>query len=109
MSVIYTTARSNTGSLTHSARPGIESPSSWILVGFVTAELRRELHLAPLFFFLSFLPFLGPLLWHIEVPSLGVELELQLPAYARVTATRDPRAASAAYTTVHGNAGPLTH
>ena len=30
---------------------------------------------------------------HIEVPSLGVESELQLPAY----------------TTAHGNAGPLTY
>ena len=25
--------------------------------------------------------FLGPYLWHIEVPRLGLELELQLPAY----------------------------
>ena len=29
--------------LTHWARPGIEPMSSWILVGFVTAEPRREL------------------------------------------------------------------
>ena len=28
------------------------------------------------FFFFVFLPFLGPLLWHIEVPGLGVESEL---------------------------------
>ena len=26
----------------------------------------------------------------MEVPGLGVELELQLPAYARATATPDP-------------------
>ena len=26
--------------------------------------------------------FLGPHLWHMEVPRLGIELELQLPAYA---------------------------
>ena len=32
----YTTAHGNAGSLTHSARPGIELSSSWILVGFVT-------------------------------------------------------------------------
>ena len=29
-----------------------------------------------LFCFLSFLPFLGPIPLHVEVPSLGVELEL---------------------------------
>ena len=34
---------SNTRSLTHWARPGIESTSSWILVGFITAEPQREL------------------------------------------------------------------
>ena len=37
-----------------------------------------------------FLPFLGLLPWHMEIPRLGVELELQPPAYARATATRDP-------------------
>ena len=29
-----------------------------------------------LFFFFVFLPFLGPLPWHMEVPRLGVESEL---------------------------------
>ena len=33
--------------------------------------------------------FLGPLPRHMEVPRLGVELELQLPAYAKATATQD--------------------
>ena len=33
---------------------------------------------------------LGPLLQHMEVPRLGVELELWPPAYARATATGDP-------------------
>ena len=42
-----------------------------------------------LFCFVLFLVFLGPLLRHMEVPRLGVELELQ-PAYTRATATRDP-------------------
>ena len=32
-----------------------------------------------LFFFFFF--FLGPHLWHMEVPKLGVELELRLPVY----------------------------
>ena len=31
----YTTAHSNTGSLTHRARPGIEPSTLWFLVGFV--------------------------------------------------------------------------
>ena len=38
---------------------------------------------------LSYMPFLGPLPWHMEVPKLGVELELQPPACARATAMRD--------------------
>ena len=36
-----------------------------------------------LFFFFVFL---GPHPWHTEVPRLGVELELQLPAYTTITA-----------------------
>ena len=39
----YTTAHSNTRSLTHWARPGIESASSWILVKFITTEPQQEL------------------------------------------------------------------
>ena len=30
------------------------------------------------------------ILWHVEVPGLGVESELQLPAYATATALLDP-------------------
>ena len=33
--------------------------------------------------------FLGPHLWHVEVPRPGVESELQLPAYPTATATWD--------------------
>ena len=33
--------------------------------------------------------FLGPHLWHMEVPRLGVESELQLLAYTTATATGD--------------------
>ena len=54
-----------------------------------------------LFFFFSlsfFLPsflsfffcFLGPYLWHMEIPRLWLKSELQLPACATATATRDP-------------------
>ena len=41
---------------------------------------------------------------HMEVPRLGAESKLQLPAYTTATA-----AASAAYTKAHGTAGSLTH
>ena len=37
-----------------------------------------------------FLLFLGPKVRHREVPRLGVESELQLPAYTTVTAVLDP-------------------
>ena len=40
------------------------------------------------FFFLGFWSFLGPHLWHMEVPRLGVQSELQPPDYTR--ATPDP-------------------
>ena len=39
--------------------------------------------------FFGFFVFLGPYLQHVEVPRLGVELELQLPAYITATATWD--------------------
>ena len=38
---------------------------------------------------LQFFFFLGLHLQHMKVPRLGVELELQLPAYARATVTPD--------------------
>ena len=41
-------------------------------------------------FFFFFFCFLGLHPQHMEVPRLGVELELQLPAYTITTATRDP-------------------
>ena len=34
--------------------------------------------------------FLGPHSWHTEVPRVGVQSELQPPAYTRATATTDP-------------------
>ena len=39
------------------------------------------------FFFFCF--FYGPQSWHMEVPRLEVQQELQLPAYATATATPD--------------------
>ena len=40
-------------------------------------------------FILFYFIFGGLHLWHMEVPWLGIELELQLPAYATATATKD--------------------
>ena len=41
------------------------------------------------FYFFLFFFFLGPQVRHMEVPRLGAESELQLPAYATATATPD--------------------
>ena len=41
-------------------------------------------------FFLFFFVFLGPNPWHTEVPRLGVQSELQLPAYITATAMPEP-------------------
>ena len=40
-------------------------------------------------FYLLIFCFLGPHPWHLEVPRLGVQLELQLPAYTTATAIQD--------------------
>ena len=58
--------------------------------------------------FLSFSGELGPHLWHMEVPRLGVELEVRQPAYA-IAQQCQIRAASVTYITAHGNTGSLTH
>ena len=42
-----------------------------------------------LFFIVKFFCFLGPHLQHMEVPRIGVELELQPLAYTTATATRE--------------------
>ena len=63
---------------------------------------------ADIFFFFLFC-FLGPDLWHIEVPRLGVNAELHLPAYTPATQPCKIRAASATYIMAHGNSGALTH
>ena len=52
----------------------------------------NEMVLFCIFLFLFSFFFLFQLyLWDMEVPGLGVESELQLPAYATVTGTPDPR------------------
>ena len=47
-------------------------------------------HDGPSSFFLLSLCFLGPPLWHMEVPRLGVQSELQLLTYTTATAIPDP-------------------
>ena len=88
--------------LIHCARPGIKHVSQysqghtdpiapqWELPnGSYSVSMKFAFYFYFLFFnFLSFFPLLGLLPWHVEVPTLGVELELSLPAYA--TATWDP-------------------
>ena len=44
---------------------------------------------SPTLYSFNFFVFLGPHTWHMEVSRLGVQTELQLPAYT--TATQDPR------------------
>ena len=52
---------------------------------------RAQLIFFSFFFLFFFLVFLGPHPWHIEVPRLGVQSELQLPAYTIATAMPDLR------------------
>ena len=61
----------------------------WAIIAIVSVTLG---HIFQVFLFFVFV-FLGPHLWHTEVPRLGVELELQ----------------PLAYTTAHSNARSLTH
>ena len=64
------------------------SPASH-LIGWEPYRVREDL----LGFCFVLFYFQGPHLWHMDVPRLGVKLELQQPAY----------------TTAHGNTGSLTH
>ena len=47
--------------------------------------------------------FFGLHLRHMEVPRLGVQSELQLPAYTTATATQDRSRVCRIYNTAHGN------
>ena len=62
----------------------------------------------PTFFFFNYC-ILGPHLWYMEVPRLGVKLELQLPVYTTATATQDPSHVCSWHHTAHGNARSWTH
>ena len=58
--------------------------------GSFSHQATRELLVLFLFFILFYFVFSGPHLRHMECPRLGVQLGLQLPAYARTTVTPDP-------------------
>ena len=62
-----------------------------VLVRFLWVPVVRAWHcvwFCMSFFFFFF--FLGPHLWHMGVPTLGVESALQLPTYTTAKATLDP-------------------
>ena len=63
-------------------------PPIWKIFFFHFCSVQVPL-LGYLFIYLLFC-FLGPYLRHKEVPRLGVESELQLPACTKATAVRDP-------------------
>ena len=50
----------------------------------------------------GFVLFLGPHLWHMEVPRLGVQSELQPPACTTATATQEP----SHFCDLHHSSGP---
>ena len=59
-----------------------------------------------IFIFLIFI-FLGLHLWHMDVPRLGVKLELQLPAYTQPQ-QHQIWVVPVTYTAAHSNAGSST-
>ena len=64
----------------------------WRLAAWMVLLLRFihvHIIITSFFFFFNFAFLLGPHPWHIEVPRLGVELELQLLDYAKATAIRE--------------------
>ena len=61
-----------------------------IFIGIKYSAFGRRMEVCFFFFFFFFSCFLGPHLWHMEVPRLGVELELQLLAYTTAIVTPDP-------------------
>ena len=65
--------------------------SSFLICQDLDSLEECKLILASLFFVcLFFCLFLGPHPRYMEVPRLGIKLELHLPAYATATATQDP-------------------
>ena len=52
--------------------------------------LLGSVQLSSLFLFIYLFCSIGLQLWYMDIPRLGVELELQLLAYATATAMQDP-------------------
>ena len=59
-------------------------------LGVIHKEFSSFLSFSFFFFFFFFLVFLGPHLQHMEVPMLGVKLELLLLAIPQLMAPLDP-------------------
>ena len=72
----------------------------WIVLHAINAQKVYVL------FFVFF--FSGPHPWHMEVHSLGIKSELQLPAYTTATAMPDPSQVCNLDCS-YGHAGSLTH
>ena len=62
--------------------------SDWVIIFFLYTLYSFYILLNTIYIFFCFI--LGPYPQHIEVPKLGVESELQLPAYTATIATPDP-------------------
>ena len=69
--------------------PSAEGSRMWLTWDDVKKANARIMLSLQFFFFFSFVS-LGLYLQHMEVPRLGIQSELQLPAYATATATQDP-------------------
>ena len=89
MSVTYTTAQGNAGSVTHWVRPGIEPATSWNYDSIHDTNSEANVGAGSLLTVVFLFCFLGPHLWHMEVPRLGVRSGLQLPTYATAIAMWD--------------------
>ena len=87
--------------LTHWVRPGIKSASSWILVGFITAEPWWELSI---FFFLSFFFFTATPVTY----EWGSNWSCSCQPKAQPV-QRQMQGTAATYATACSNAGSLTH
>ena len=62
---------------------------SKVRINLLSMKLRGRNNKSVLVFFFLFFVFLGPHVWHMEVPRLEVKMELKLLAYTTATATPD--------------------